>query len=357
MVTGCVVDRYREELPALLPEVDAFVGRGAYGVIGRLATEKGLFVDEAGVACPNGANPPRKVLTSLPTAYLKIQEGCNNRCSYCTIPAITGPLQSRDAGEIEEDVARLLEQGFREINVVGQDITSYGRDRGAGLVELLSRLLAVKGDYFIRLLYLHPKGVSPALLDLIGSDPRIIPYLDIPIQHSEDRILRSMNRGCTRADLDRLFGTIRSAMPDCVLRTTVMVGYPGETEEEFESLCAFISAWEFDNLGAFAYSRETGTAAARLKGHLRKGVKTQRYQAVMEMQREISRKRLARLNGRTMDVVIEAREADGLTGRLMIQAPDVDGIAFFKGEGEIGEIRKGVVTGTTDYDVIVELGG
>ncbi len=357
VVTGCLVDRYGDELAGLLPEVDLFVGKDAGRNIERLVAEKGFFKNSAEAEDPAlAACLPRKVLTPPPTAYLKIQEGCNNRCSYCTIPSIKGPLQSRPPLSIEEEFRELLAGGYREFNVIGQDVTSYGRDSGTDIGKLLTRLLSIRGDYFIRLLYLHPKGIDDGLLDLIRSDDRIVPYLDIPIQHTEDRLLTSMNRGYSRSALEHLFGKIKSDMPDAALRTTVMVGYPGEREDEFLSLCAFISEWEFDNLGAFIYSREAGTASARMKGHVPKGIKRRRYQKVMELQREISKKRLMRLKGREMPVVVEAREADSMTGRLLLQAPDVDGIAFIKGDCAVGEIRTGVVTGTTDYDVVVELG-
>ena len=353
-VAGCLVDRYGDELTRLLPEVDLFLGSRDCGRLDVLAGESGF---SAGGPEGEASCFARKVLTPAPTAYLKIQEGCNNRCSYCTIPSIKGPLRSRPIPHIEEEFRRLLAAGYREFNVVGQDITSYGSDSRQDIRKLLGRLLSVKGDYFVRLLYLHPYGIDDGLLDLVGSDARIIPYLDIPIQHSEDRLLASMNRGYSRKDLERLFGKIKSDMPDAALRTTVMVGYPGETEEDFANLCAFISSWQFDNLGAFTYSREEGTAAARMKGQVAKGVKKRRYQRVMELQREISGRRLKRLKGRRMPVVVEAREADGMTGRLLLQAPDVDGIAFIKGNCAQGEIRTGVVTAATDYDVIVELGG
>ena len=233
VVTGCLVDRYGDELAGLLPEVDLFVGKEACGSIERLVTERGFFTrcGEGEGASP--ARVPRKVLTPPPTAYLKIQEGCNNRCSYCTIPSIKGPLRSRPLLSIEEEFRTLLAGGYREFNVIGQDTTSYGRDAGQDIGRLLVRLLSIKGDYFIRLLYMHPKGIDEGLLDLIRSDDRIVPYLDIPIQHSEDRLLASMNRGYSRRTLEGLFGKIKSDMPDAVLRTTVMVGYPGETEEEF----------------------------------------------------------------------------------------------------------------------------
>lgn len=358
VVAGCLVDRYGEKLRDLLPEVDLFLGKDDYGKIEGLMTEKDRHPREAeGQDAVHCGPLPRKVFTPAPTAYLKIQDGCNNRCSFCTIPSIRGPLKSRTAEEIEEEFTRLLAGGFREFNVIGQDTTSYGRDRGTDIKSLLTRLLAVPGDYFLRLLYMHPKGVDDALLGLMGGDDRVIPYFDIPIQHSEDAILAAMNRGYSREWLSRIFGNIRSLMPESVLRTTVMVGYPGESPADFQALCAFISEWEFDNLGAFTYSREAGTAAARMKGHVRKDIKKQRYKTIMELQSEISKRRLKRLKGRMVKVIVEAREADGMTGRLLLQAPDIDGIAFIKGDCQVGEIRTGVVSRTTDYDVVVELGG
>jgi len=358
IVTGCLVERYGADLEKLLPEVDAFVARDSCGNIEELVGNKGFH----GMRGPSPhvssiESPPRKVLTRPPTAYLKIQEGCNNRCSYCTIPSIRGPLASRDPIDVVDEFKTLLKEGFREINLIGQDITSYGRDGKGDIKGLLKRLLAVKGDFFLRLLYLHPLGIDDALLDLIGTEERIVKYLDIPIQHSEDHLLKSMNRGYSRAELDDLFGHIRDRMADVVLRTTVMVGYPGESEEDFANLCDFVAKWEFDNLGAFIYSREKGTAAARMKGHPTKGVKKRRYRRIMEMQKEISKRRLERWKGREMPVIVEAREASGLTGRTMLQAPDVDGIAFIRGRCEVGQIRKGTVVATLDYDVIIEVGG
>lgn len=356
IVAGCLVERYGEELVKLLPEVDAFVGRGAYGSIEELLGEKGYHPRRLpkGSSCAEGL---RRVLTPIPTAYLRIQEGCNNRCTYCTIPSIRGPLTSRAVEDLREEFDGLLAQGYREFNVIGQDITSFGRDTGSDLKVLLRALLQAKGDFFIRLLYLHPKSIDDELLDLIAGESRIIDYLDIPIQHSEDRILRSMNRGYTRKDLEILFEKIGKNLADAVLRTTVMVGYPGETEEEFDALCRFVSEHEFDNLGAFAYSREKGTPAARIKGHLSKGVKRRRYERMMEQQIEISRRRLKRFVGRKMKVIVEAREGSTMTGRTLLQAPDVDGMAFIRGECAIGEIREGVVAQVLDYDVIIELGG
>jgi len=355
IVAGCLVDRYGSELEGLLPEVHAFLQRGSYRNIVDLVAKKGFHKSGPASGTVSVDALPRRVLTQAPSAYLKIQEGCSNRCSYCAIPSIRGPLASRSPEALEDEFRRLLGEGFKEINVIGQDITSYGRDRGSHIKSLLKRLLAVRGDFFLRLLYLHPKGIDDELLDLIAGDGRIVRYLDVPIQHSDDLLLRSMNRGYSQSDLDRLFGKIRERFDDVALRTTVMVGYPGETEEAFANLCAFVAKWEFDNLGAFAYSRERGTAAARIKGHLKKTVKKARYRRIMEMQREISKRRLKRLMGREMAVIVEACEASGMTGRTMLQAPDVDGIAFIRGDCEVGQIRRGRVVGTLDYDVIIEL--
>jgi ribosomal protein S12 methylthiotransferase len=347
------VERYGKKLPELLPEVDVFVGRSSYNRIDSVVLETGLFAEKD----LSDAAFPRRVFTQPPSTYLKIQEGCDNRCSYCTIPSIRGPLRSRSPEEIAGEFQSLLDNGFREFTIIGQDITSWGRDRGADLKGLLSRLLEAPGDYFIRLLYLHPRGVDDALIELVANDPRVINYFDLPIQHSEDRILNLMKRGYTKEDLDRLFERIRTRIPDAVLRTTVIVGFPGETEEEFGALAEAVKRWRFDNLGAFAYSREEGTPAARLKGHIKKSVKRDRLQRIMEMQNTISRARLKRLIGQRTKVIVEGREGDRMVGRIPLQAPDVDGLAFIRGACAVGEIKEGLVVDSLDYDVIVQVGG
>ena len=353
VVTGCLVERYGKKLPELLPEVDLFVGRSSYNRIDSVVAETGLFAEKDS----SDAAFPRRVFTQPPSTYLKIQEGCDNRCSYCTIPSIRGSLRSRAVEEIADEFRSLLENGFKEFTIIGQDITSYGRDRGTDLKQLLRRLLDVPGDYFVRLLYLHPRGVDDALIELVANEARIINYFDLPVQHSEDRILTLMKRGYTKADLDRLFEKIRARMPDAALRTTVIVGFPGETEEEFSALAEAVRRWQFDNLGAFVYSREEGTHAARLKGHVRKSIKRERLQRIMEMQNTISRARLKRLIGQPTKVIVEGQEGDRMVGRIPLQAPDVDGLAFIRGTCTVGEIREGMIVDTLDYDVIVQLGG
>jgi ribosomal protein S12 methylthiotransferase len=351
IVTGCLVERYGENLRELLPEVDLFIGRNFYDEIGTLIDKNGFFQKEGEFS----ESFPRKVLTAKPTAYLKIQEGCDNRCSYCTVPDIRGSLRSRSMESIREELEWLLSEGFREINIIGQDITSYGKYDGLDLRELLSYLLAVKGDYFLRLLYMHPKGINKDLLDLIGSEDRIIKYMDIPIQHSEDNILNLMGRGYNKQYIERLFKEIRENIPDAVLRTTLIVGFPGETEDEFLNLCDFIKKQEFDMLGAFMYSREEGTKAAKLKGQLRKGVKRERHNTIMALQKDISKERLKSLIGKKMKVIVEGKEGGYMAGRLITQAPDIDGMVFIKGICNIGEIIEGKIVKTLDYDVIVEV--
>ncbi|HOD75818.1 MAG TPA: 30S ribosomal protein S12 methylthiotransferase RimO [Syntrophorhabdaceae bacterium] len=353
VVTGCLVERYGEELAGLLPEVDAFVGRSRYGEIERVIGKSGLHLGKGGFS----ETFPRQVLTKPPTAYLKIQEGCDNRCRYCTIPAIRGGLTSRAEKDVIGEFRWLLDQGYREINVIGQDITSYGKDAGReqGLTGLIRSLLKEKGDWHLRLLYMHPKGITEGLIDVMGSDARVIPYLDVPIQHSEDRILSLMGRGHTRAYLEETLAMMRQRIPGAVLRTSIIVGFPTETEEEFEALLSFVRRHQFDMLGAFMYSREEGTAAYRMKGQIRKGVKRDRYTRLMETQVEISRTRLADLLGKTVKVIVEDVGASPKVGRMLTQAPDIDGVAFVNGACSEGDIRDGKVVKTLDYDVVVEV--
>jgi len=353
VVTGCLVERYREELASLLPEVAAFVGRSWYGEIDGIIGKDGLHLREGGFS----ETFPRQVLTRPPTAYLKIQEGCDNRCRYCTIPAIRGTLTSRAEKDVAGEFRWLLDHGYREINVIGQDITSYGKDAGRerGLTGLIESLLREKGDWHLRLLYMHPKGVTQRLIDLMGSDGRIIPYLDVPIQHSEDRILSLMGRGHTKAYLEETLLMMRRRLPGAVLRTSIIVGFPTETEEEFEALLAFVRRHQFDMLGAFMYSREEGTAAYRMKGQIRKGVKRDRYTRLMETQKEISRARLEDLLGKTVKVIVEDVGASPKVGRMLTQAPDIDGVAFVNGVCAEGDISEGKGVKTLDYDVVVEV--
>lgn len=351
IVTGCMVERYREKLPGLLPEVELFIGRAYYREIENIVNKKGFFYREGSFS----ETYPRKVFTTPPTAFLKILEGCNNRCSYCTVPYIRGPVVSRPIEVIKEEFLWLLNLGYKEINIIGQDIGSYGIDLGTNLFSLIDELLEIDGDYFLRLMYLHPKWVDQSLLNLIKKEKRIIKYLDIPIQHSEDNILSLMNRGYSKTYIESLLGIIKDTIPECVLRTSIIVGFPGETEEDFQSLCEFIKKWKFDNLGAFMYSKEEGTTAFKFKGHTRKHLKRKRFATLMELQRHISKEQLKRFEGKDSIVVVEEKDKEVTIGRLITQAPDIDGIAFIKGKCEVGDIKPCKIIKTLDYDVIVHV--
>ncbi len=353
IVTGCLVERYRHDLAGLLPEVHSFIGRTCYPDIAGIIDAAG-FYHRKGIFSETF---PRQVLTAYPSAYLKIQEGCNNRCHYCTIPSIRGNLTSRPAEDILMEFRWLLERGYREINIIGQDITSYGTDRNRKetLAGLVGSLLNEKGDFYLRLLYMHPKGITGELLDVMCSDPRIIPYLDIPIQHCEDRILSLMGRGHTKTYLEGLLTMMRERMPGAVLRTSIIVGFPSETDKEFENLLSFLGMYPFDMLGAFRYAREEGTVAYKLKGQVSKKIKQERYVRLMEAQKEISRTRLSRLKGAAVKIIVENDTEDPKTGRMLTQAPDIDGIAFINGKCRAGEIRDAKVLKTLDYDVVVEV--
>ena len=353
IVTGCLVERYRNDLAGLLPEVHSFIGRNYYADIGTIIEGPGFYHRE-GVFSDTF---PRRVLTPVPSSYLKIQEGCNNRCHYCTIPSIRGSLTSRPARDVVREFRWLLDNGYREINIIGQDITSYGteNERKETLAGLIRSLLNETGEFYLRLLYMHPKGITRELIDVMRSDARIIPYLDVLIQHSEDRILSLMGRGHTKAYLVETLEMMRDRLPGAVLRTSIIVGFPTETDEEFNGLLAFLAQYPFDMLGAFRYAREEGTPAYRLKGQVAKKIKNDRYVRLMEAQKEISRARLARLKDMEVKIIVENDAEDPKTGRMLLQAPDIDGVAFIKGQCRAGDICDAKVLKTLDYDVVVEV--
>lgn len=353
IVTGCLVERYRGELARLLPEVRSFIGRAGYADIAGLIDLPGFHHREGSFS----ETFPRRVLTPPPSSYLKIQEGCNNRCNYCTIPAIRGGLTSRPYDDIAAEFRWLLDNGYREINVIGQDITSYGSGSpcGESLAGLIRLILEEPRDFYLRLLYMHPKGITKELIDIMRSDPRVIPYLDVPIQHSEDRILTLMGRGHTKAYLEDTLAMMRERLPGAVLRTSIIVGFPSETDAEFEALLAFLKDHPFDMLGAFRYAREEGTPAYKFKGQVRKKVKEERYARLMEAQKDISRTRLSRLKGTIVKVIVENASEDVRTGRTLLQAPDIDGMAFISGDCRTGDICDAKVLKTLDYDVVVEV--
>jgi ribosomal protein S12 methylthiotransferase len=365
VATGCMVQRYGAELAAELPEVDLFVGLDDFPEIGRLlqtASAAGRVVTRPGAArYLMDRTAPRRVSTPPHRSYLKITEGCDNRCSYCMIPAIRGRLRSRPVEDLVAEARSLERSGVRELSLIAQDLTAYGRDFGQpdALVDLLKNLLDQTAIPWFRLLYLYPSGVSEALLKLMATQPRILPYLDIPFQHVSDRVLHRMHRHYGAAILDELVARIRGFLPECAIRTTMLVGFPGETEADVEQLIEALERWQLDHVGVFPYEDEEGSAAYELSGKIEEEEKAARYRRVMEAQATISRNRLGRFVGRTEQVLIEgvSRESELLLeGRTRFQAPDIDGcVLITAGQVNSGDLVPVRITEAHVYDLVGEV--
>ena len=362
VVTGCLVQRYGAELASALPEVDCFVGLDDFpGIAGLLAvrSDKQRLVTRSGSASfLMDSSLPRQLATPFFRAYLKVTEGCDNRCAYCMIPAIRGPLRSRDIADLVQE-ARLLEaQGVRELSLIAQDLSAFGRDLGMkhGLTALLEALLAKTDIPWLRLLYLYPSGVDEGLLSLMRGEPRIVPYLDVPMQHVSDTVLQAMGRRYRRRDLESFLDRVRSTLPDCALRTTFMVGFPGETDADVQALLEAISAWKLDHAGVFAYEDEEDCAAFKLPGKVEQAIREARRDAVMAAQAAVSAARLQEKIGRVLPVLVEgySQESDLLLeGRTSFQAPEVDGCVYInEGEAEQGAIVPVHITEAHVYDLV-----
>jgi ribosomal protein S12 methylthiotransferase len=289
---------------------------------------------------------------------VKIAEGCNNRCAFCAIPGIRGPLRSRPVPEVVAECRRLLARGVRELCLIGQDLGSYGRDLapGTGLPELLDGLSALEGEFWVRLLYIHPDNFPEAVLDKCRGDPRLLPYFDIPFQHGSARILQAMNRRGRAESYLSLIAAIRAALPDAVIRSTFLTGFPGETHEDFQSLLDFQDRARLDWAGAFVYSREEDTPAYRMKGRVPKALAAERKRLLEERQIPITEKRMDRFVGRTMDVLVEDAVSgeEGLyLGRLFCQAPEVDGAAVIRSGLPLspGDRVSGRIFGRAGFDL------
>ena len=365
VVTGCMVQRYGNELVAELPEVDLFVGLDDFPSIGELIER--IEPDRRVVALPGAATylmdstVPRRVSTPSFRSYLKITEGCDNRCTYCMIPSIRGRLRSRSIADLSAEARRLEQSGVRELALIAQDLTAYGRDLAppVTLVTLLESLLNNTAIPWLRLLYAYPAGVTDGLLQLMAQQPRLLPYLDIPFQHASDRVLQMMNRHYRHATLDDLIQRIRSHVPDCAIRTTMLVGFPGEIEEDVSILVDSLKAWELDHVGVFQYQDEDGSLAAGLPHKVADEEKEARYQWVMETQAVISEERQKRFVDRVEPVLIEgvSRESDLLLeGRTRYQAPDIDGCVYItSGEVSPGDIVSVRITEAHTYDLVGEV--
>lgn len=367
VVTGCLVQRYGKDLATTLPEVDLFVGLDDFPAIATLLEETGkgtLFVAKAGSATYlMDSSAARRLATPFFRAYLKITEGCNNCCSYCMIPSIRGRLRSRSIADLVQEAQRLERSGVKELSLVAQDLSAYGQDAGLqdGLVALLKALLANTSIPWLRLLYLYPTGISDALLQLMQEQPRILPYMDIPMQHVSDSVLHAMGRRYQRSQLEELLGRIRTALPHCALRSTFMVGFPGETADNVQELVEALQAWQLDHVGVFAYQDEAECAAAQLAGKISEMEKEQRVEQVMAAQAEVSAGVLRKYVGSVQPVLVEgySRESDLLLeGRTRFQAPDIDGCVYISaGQANAGDIVSLRITEAHVYDLVGEVLG
>lgn len=357
VVTGCLAERYLEDLKREIPEVDAYVPIREYKNF-----NKYLVDFDKSINPKLGVDDEYRILsTGHFSAFLKIGEGCDNRCSYCAIPLIRGHFVSRKYSDIIKEAKELASNGIKEIIVLEQDTTKYGidlKEDKKNIVDLLKGLLKIKEFDYIRLLYLYPDEISDDLIDLIAKEPRLTPYFDIPIQHSETSILKAMNRRGDKDFLRNLFTKIRNKVPNAILRTTVMVGFPGETEEDVNNLIKFMEEIKFDHLGSFTYSREEDTPSFDFPNQIEESVKEERRKRVMKAQQKISYLQNKKHIGETMEGLIIGKEKDNYLFRSYWNAPDdVDGKIFVKSNHiiSLGEKVKVKITDAFVYDLMGEL--
>ena len=365
IVTGCLPQRYQEELCRELPEVDIFVGTGDYPKIAEIIAEKRNTTDQLRyIGDPNlvyDENFPRLKSTPLYTAYLKIAEGCSNCCSYCVIPALRGSFRSRPMDKLVEEARGLVSSGVRELNIIAQDVTNYGKDLPGGgkLEDLVRELVKIEGLSWIRLLYAYPDGITDGLIQLIRTEDKICKYLDIPLQHISDNILVKMKRRGREAEIRALLAKLRAEIPGLALRTSLIVGFPGETDEDFGKLLHFVEEAQFERLGVFCFSKEEGTPAAEMDGQVSERVKRERYKKIMKAQARVSFKRNRRLIGEHEQVIVEGYSDETdllLKGRSSRQAPDIDGQVYITaGNANVGDIVTLRITDSSDYDLIGEI--
>ena len=357
IVMGCLVKRYKKELEKSLPEVDLFLSIDEYdnlwekiaNLIGAEAKSKNTldYMD-------------RVVSTGNTTAYLKIAEGCDNRCTYCAIPAIRGPYISRKFEDIIEEAKKLANSGIKEIIVIAQDTTKYGIDLYGKprLAELLQELCKIEGFKWIRFLYAYPESITDELIKVVKENEKICKYFDIPLQHFSDSVLKRMNRKSDSKSIENLINKIRKEIPNVILRTTMIVGFPGETEEDFIELYEFVNRAKFEKLGAFKYSKEDGTPASRIKEQIHPKTKQARYNKLMELENKIATIKLEEKIGNIYEALIEGKTEDGeyYIGRSYMDIPDEDGVVFVKSKEniEIGNWINCKITDVAQYDLIGE---
>ena len=366
VATGCLVERYKEELEKALPEVDIFLKYSDY------AEEKGKSAEVFAKVLKKIAENievekseldfmDRVVTTGNNYAYLRIAEGCSNRCTYCAIPYIRGPYVSRPMEEVLEEAKKLAVAGIKELIVIAQDTTRYGEDLygESKLSDLLNELCKIDGFEWIRFLYAYPESITDELIQTVKNNPKICNYFDIPIQHISDSVLKRMNRRTNGKQIEELINKIKKQIPDVILRTSLIVGFPGETEEDFNKLYEFVKKGYFDKLGVFTYSKEDGTPAARLKEQIHPATKKKRYNLIMSVAKDISAEKLKSYIGKEYKVLVEDTTFDHkfCVGRSYMDIPDTDGMVIIKNCDTklVGEFVNCKVTAVNNYDLIAKI--
>ncbi|MGF6905961.1 30S ribosomal protein S12 methylthiotransferase RimO [Fusobacterium sp. PH5-44] len=361
IVTGCLAQRYQQDLISEIPEIDAVIGTGQVdqilGVVDNLSIGNQEIICDSLGFLPN-SDTDRILTTPKHTAYIKIAEGCNRRCSYCIIPQLRGQLKSRTIEDIVSEAKKLTINGVKELNILAQETTEYGHDiyGKPALADLLRELVKLEGLQWIRIYYMYPASFTDELLELIKNEPKICKYFDIPIQHISDNILKSMARAHSSASTIKILRNIKKEIPNATLRTSIIVGFPGETEENFQELLEYIKEIEFDYIGVFKYSREENTVAHDLPNQISEDIKEARWATLMNLQREIAEKKNKKIINNTIDVMIDGISSESeylLEGRSQSQAYDIDGkILINDGSGISGEIVKVKIEQSFDYDFI-----
>ena len=363
IVTGCMVQRFGRALEDELPEVDHFLGTGEYHRIDEVIASRNSQAPKTHVDVPmyiHDEMAPRVNSWKSHSAWLKISEGCNHRCAFCIIPTLRGKMRSRTIPSLVAEAQRMADEGVRELNLVSQDSTAYGRDMadGTDLGGLLRALAKIENIDWIRLHYAYPIGLPQSLLSAIAEEPKVVRYLDIPLQHASGPMLKAMRRGVTRAGQERILERIRAHVPDIAIRTTFIVGFPGETEDDFAELVDFVEKQQFDRVGVFTYFQEEGTPAAALPNQVPEDVKLERQQILMETQSAISASKLESMIGKVFPVLIDGPSAEHewvMGGRLETQAPEVDGQVYLDTPPDdvcAGQIRQVRIERTSDYDLV-----
>ena len=358
IATGCLVKRYKKELEKAMPEVDLFLSVDEYDDMWS-KIEDLLGIEKKSKNTLDFLD--RVVSTGSKTAYLKIAEGCSNNCTYCAIPSIRGPYVSRPIEDILKEAQKLAKLGYKEIIVIAQDTTKYGIDLygESKLEELLQELCKIDGFEWIRFLYAYPESITDELIEVVKNNDKICKYFDIPLQHFSDRVLKRMNRKSDSKSVEKLLEKIRKEIPGVIIRTTMIVGFPGETEEDFNELYEFIKRAKFEKLGAFKYSKEDGTPASRLKEQVHYKTKQKRWNLLMSEQEKISKEKLEQKIGNIYVALVDNLSADGkfAIARSYMDIPDEDGVIFIKNNGDIkcGDFIKCQITDVKNYDLIGEL--